>query len=462
MREPFRVLALDDSLTIRRLVELATDAMEISLRVAEDGASGVNLAKSFRPHLIFVDYMLPDMKGSDVCAALAADRTTREIPFYVMSAKQEDILGQFSNFPSLAGFIHKPFKPAELRTAIEKHRAQMAGLEQEGPATQAPDSRAAAATPDVSFERKQRAAQAIYGALKDAFARIPHWETERADRSAPSYYAQKLLTPTRLGAIISALDRTIASGSTGTGAVEAAPPRPAPPPAVAPPQPATGSANAEPLLQLIQTRIPRRAAQFSAKIARVKLGDDARRIIATVNGSTSIAGIVERAGVPAPRVPEVIGELMRLELIEFASEALQARPESNRPVMIIDQDIDGVQRPLAELLRNRSHGLDLVSLNAEADVVARVERDRPVLLIMADNAPYLDLASTAREIRGRPGTAEQRLVALIEPCAERDLQDRLNDLRNAGFDQVISKPFVRGALESLLSQAASTAAPCPH
>src|SRR5437773_11734205 len=95
------VLGIDDSLTIRKLLEMVLARGGYSYELAATGEEGISRAKRNPPQLILLDYVLPDMKGLDVAQALAQDEKTKGIPIVLMSAKSDDLRGLFRNLTSV-------------------------------------------------------------------------------------------------------------------------------------------------------------------------------------------------------------------------------------------------------------------------------------------------------------------------------------------------------------------------
>ena len=87
-----RILIVDDSLTIRRALEVILKPRGYVLEFAEDGQQALERAKSFRPNLILLDFVLPDMRGLDVSSALRRTATTAEIPVVLVSASNKSVL----------------------------------------------------------------------------------------------------------------------------------------------------------------------------------------------------------------------------------------------------------------------------------------------------------------------------------------------------------------------------------
>src|SRR6185295_11763171 len=104
-----RLLAVDDSLTIRKLIENVLGRGGHVLDLAQSGSEGITRAHQNPPDLVLLDYVLPDMKGLDVCASLQTHDALKDVPVIVMSAKGDTLRQLFKDVPSVVGFLHKPF-----------------------------------------------------------------------------------------------------------------------------------------------------------------------------------------------------------------------------------------------------------------------------------------------------------------------------------------------------------------
>jgi CheY-like chemotaxis protein len=212
-----RVLALDDSLTIRKLIELVTRTMDGELELAADGAEGIQAATKRPPDLLLLDYMLPDMRGTDVCEALQKAKRTARIPVVVMSGKGEDVVARFEDYRQVVGYLHKPFPPDALRSFVASAQAgelapgSVKATPPALPHRPAPTPRSVIEAlgqtklRPASRERTGEAAQILFRILRDGFERIPEWSAERAGRPPGPYFATKLLTPSRVQALCAAL-----------------------------------------------------------------------------------------------------------------------------------------------------------------------------------------------------------------------------------------------------------------
>ena len=85
-----RVLVVDDELDIREFVQynLVKEGYEVAC--ATNGREAVDMAVSFRPHLILMDMMMPEMDGREACRALRSNPSTSKMMILFLSAVCEE------------------------------------------------------------------------------------------------------------------------------------------------------------------------------------------------------------------------------------------------------------------------------------------------------------------------------------------------------------------------------------
>jgi DNA-binding response OmpR family regulator len=119
-----KVLVIDDEAPIRLLCRVNLEAEKMTVIEAEEGATGLELARSERPDVILLDVMMPRMDGWEVLQRLLDDEATREIPIVFLTARAE--LRDRARGLDLGGvdYVTKPFNPLELaplvRTVLER------------------------------------------------------------------------------------------------------------------------------------------------------------------------------------------------------------------------------------------------------------------------------------------------------------------------------------------------------
>jgi DNA-binding response OmpR family regulator len=86
--------------------------------LAEDGESGLKLAREQNPDVVFLDLMLPDINGFDVCRRLRSDRATMMIPVVMLTALN-DVQHRVHGFRVGANaYVTKPYGVDDLFEAI--------------------------------------------------------------------------------------------------------------------------------------------------------------------------------------------------------------------------------------------------------------------------------------------------------------------------------------------------------
>lgn len=117
-----KILAIDDSLTLREFIQrcLAKQSADYQIVLAKDGTEGLSLAAREMPDLILLDFVLPDMKGDEVCRQLQSDAKTAGLPVVLMSSSAADIKRTQEQFENVIKAIAKPFTP-ELLCATVAH-----------------------------------------------------------------------------------------------------------------------------------------------------------------------------------------------------------------------------------------------------------------------------------------------------------------------------------------------------
>lgn len=207
MSTPWRVLAVDDSLTIRKLLEMALGRSGYHLELASSGEEGIGRARRHPPHLILLDYVLPDMKGLDVCTALSQDERTRAVPIVVMSAKSDDLRPVFRDFDSVVEFVSKPFTAPEISFRVSDILGKLRG----GPNRDA--AAASAESPEAfSFAVREAAAKAMFTHLRGRFAHIPEWAGAMGEAAPAPYFARKILTPELMESLLGSLAPVLGVG----------------------------------------------------------------------------------------------------------------------------------------------------------------------------------------------------------------------------------------------------------
>ena len=113
------ILIIDDEADIRDILSYNLKKEGFTVYSAENGMSGITLAKKHHPDLILLDVMMPEMDGIEVCEHLKSDEITKEILICFLTARNEDY-SQIAGFEAGGDdYVSKPVKPRVLVSRIK-------------------------------------------------------------------------------------------------------------------------------------------------------------------------------------------------------------------------------------------------------------------------------------------------------------------------------------------------------
>ncbi|WP_031517100.1 response regulator transcription factor [Desulfofalx alkaliphila] len=111
-----KILVIDDEPAIRDLVEMVLVREGYRVATAADGGSGLALAARFKPHLVVLDLMLPDISGHDVCKEISSRYRT---PIIMLTAKNDVVDKVLGLELGADDYITKPFDSRELLARVK-------------------------------------------------------------------------------------------------------------------------------------------------------------------------------------------------------------------------------------------------------------------------------------------------------------------------------------------------------
>jgi two-component system, OmpR family, response regulator len=121
-----KILIVDDESSITRLLKLNLEKNgAFMVRTENEGTKALAAAKEFKPDLILLDVMMPDIDGGDVAAIIQADPLLRDVPvvFLTAAVKKEELDakgGMIGGFP----YIAKPLDVKGVTAVIERTLAE--------------------------------------------------------------------------------------------------------------------------------------------------------------------------------------------------------------------------------------------------------------------------------------------------------------------------------------------------
>ncbi len=118
--EPKKILIADDNENIREALTYLLEDEGYKLWMAKDGVEALREAKNVRPDIIFLDIMMPEMNGYDVCRIIKNDPELKKTYVIMLTAKGQVAEQERGKEVGADEYIVKPFSPMEILTKIKR------------------------------------------------------------------------------------------------------------------------------------------------------------------------------------------------------------------------------------------------------------------------------------------------------------------------------------------------------
>ncbi len=116
----YKILVIDDNADeIYLFLSAVIDKLSYDIILAKDGKQGLNQARTLKPDIILLDWVLPEMDGLEVCRILKSDISLRDIPIIMLSAKDEEFDKVLALEMGADDYVSKPFGSRELFSRIK-------------------------------------------------------------------------------------------------------------------------------------------------------------------------------------------------------------------------------------------------------------------------------------------------------------------------------------------------------
>lgn len=115
-----RILAVDDSRTMRNLLSAALLQAGFEVDLAEDGEDGLRRLNETSPDVVITDINMPRLDGFGFIEAVRGSPVNRNLPILVLTTESAPELKARARTAGATGWIVKPFDETKLVAAIER------------------------------------------------------------------------------------------------------------------------------------------------------------------------------------------------------------------------------------------------------------------------------------------------------------------------------------------------------
>lgn len=115
------VLVVDDSPTIRKIVEITLKRQGVEVVTAPSGVIALAAIANTPPQLILLDIMLPKVNGYQICQIIRRNPEYKHIPVVMLSGKDGVFDKVRGKLVGATEYITKPFEPRDLLRVVRKY-----------------------------------------------------------------------------------------------------------------------------------------------------------------------------------------------------------------------------------------------------------------------------------------------------------------------------------------------------
>ncbi len=132
-----KILVVDDSPTIRKLISGKLEKCGHDVYCSSDGVEAIARLNELSPDLVLLDINMPRMDGYQVCKLIRGSETTKDIPVIMISGKDGFFDKVRGRMAGTSGYITKPFGPETLMKVVESYlqneQAESQAMQAESP-----------------------------------------------------------------------------------------------------------------------------------------------------------------------------------------------------------------------------------------------------------------------------------------------------------------------------------------
>jgi two-component system alkaline phosphatase synthesis response regulator PhoP len=119
-----KLLLVDDDVEFCEATKLLLESKGYEVHLAYDGKDGLEKIRAYKPNVVILDVMMPEINGYDVCVIVKQDPELKDIPVILLTAIDQAVFRTtYSQAMGLMteadDYIAKPVEPEELAKRVE-------------------------------------------------------------------------------------------------------------------------------------------------------------------------------------------------------------------------------------------------------------------------------------------------------------------------------------------------------
>lgn len=118
--ETKKILIADDNENIRDALTYLLEDEGFELLLAKDGADTIRKVREIHPHILFLDIMMPEINGYDVCRTIKNDPDLKNTYVIMLTAKGQVAEQERGKEVGADEYIVKPFSPMEILAKVKQ------------------------------------------------------------------------------------------------------------------------------------------------------------------------------------------------------------------------------------------------------------------------------------------------------------------------------------------------------
>lgn len=116
-----KVLIIEDDRYISKMYQLKLSLDGLDVQVADNGRIGVEKVKEFKPDIILLDVLMPELDGYEVLKIVKGDTETKDIPVLILSnLGQEDHIQKGMQLGAVGYIVKSQYTPSKVVEKINE------------------------------------------------------------------------------------------------------------------------------------------------------------------------------------------------------------------------------------------------------------------------------------------------------------------------------------------------------